>query len=45
MEKYKGKIKKIGVDVGLINGGRIEWEVWEKKVRKDGELKGSYVGE
>ncbi|MGU3400250.1 DUF992 domain-containing protein [Brucellaceae bacterium D45D] len=44
VERYTGKITKIGVDVGFINGGKVAWAVWAPTVRPEGALKGRYVG-
>lgn len=43
-ESYKGRITKIGVDIGYINGGEVVWAVWAPTVRPEGALDGRYVG-
>lgn len=44
LESYSGRITKIGVDVGFINGGQLAWAVWAPTVRPEGALAGNYVG-
>lgn len=43
-ESYSGRITKIGVDIGYINGGEVIWAVWAPTVRPEGALDGRYVG-
>lgn len=44
VERYTGRITKIGVDIGFTNGGTVAWAVWAPTVRPEGALKGRYIG-
>jgi hypothetical protein len=43
-EDYGGTITKFGLDVGLIGGGVMVWEVFTRTVAGPGFLAGDYVG-
>lgn len=43
-EVYSGRMTKVGVDLGYINGGNMVWAVWAPTTRPEGALDGRYVG-
>ena len=43
-EHYVGSIDKLGVDIGLTNGGRLIWAVFAPGQVHPGSLTGHYVG-
>jgi hypothetical protein len=43
-EDYGGTITKFGLDVGVIGGGVMVWEVFTRTVAGPGFLAGDYVG-
>ena len=43
-EKYRGRITKVGLDVGFTNGGQITWAVYTAAPAGRGALAGSYGG-
>lgn len=41
---YRGRITRIGLDVGFTTGGKIAWAVYTESRRARGALAGSYGG-
>jgi hypothetical protein len=42
---YRGKIRRIGVDIGVTRGGTLTWAVFAPSVQiRQGALRGNYVG-
>lgn len=44
-ERYRGDIGRFGVDLGVVHGGRMVWNVFSDYVGpRKGALRGTYVG-
>ena len=43
-EHYRGRITRIGLDVGFTTGGKIVWAVYAPAQRRAGALAGGYGG-
>ena len=44
VERYEGRIRKLGVDIGVTNQASLAWAVFAPGKVRRGALEGTYVG-
>jgi hypothetical protein len=44
VERYAGRISRIGIDLGFTSGGTLAWSVWAATRPGPGALLGNFVG-